>query len=385
MVKKMKGKLTKELLYEMYHNKKMSIRKIAKEVGATKGQIEHLMETLDVPRRTVAEAKKVTDEVVQEEKVVEAIEKVTELAKRCTVKTKFMPTIRKNILVPFTLNDKNKDATLTLVISDLHLGDGSHLPESYWSTVDNVKVMIEEIKKMYDVKEINLVLNGDIVTGRDVYRYQYLRNIVQRGHWQVFLAEIILKETLDRLGVKLNTAYLVKGTHDGYDFNETLMLKRAIPCVIAKYLSNGGVVNIAGKLGEYNVLFTHGFGYNASNPVPTRLLNDVSNIISDFKNRGIQVDRACSGHTHWLSSGLIIGNLYWDCCGGFQKWELSLSQRPCGMIIYLYNDGECVSIPVRPNSDVEDKEKFSTGLEYNNMKYYSKYLLEHLEKIEEVC
>ena len=94
---------------------------------------------------------------------------------------------------------------------------------------------------------VQLVLNGDIVAGRDVYRYQYLRNIVQRGHWQVFLAEIILKETLDRLGVKLNTAYLVKGTHDGYDFNETLMLKRAIPCVIAKYLSNGGVVNIAGK------------------------------------------------------------------------------------------------------------------------------------------
>ena len=168
-------------------------------------------------------------------------------------------------------------------------------------------------------------------------------------------------------------------------FNETLFLKRCIPCDNTKYLSNGGVVNIAGKLGEYNILFTHGFGYSAANPVPTRLLSDVATMISEYKNKGIQIDRACSGHTHWLSSGLMIGNLYWDCCGGYQKWELSLSQRPCGMIIYIYNNGECISIPVRPNADVEEREKFTSGLEYKNMRYYSKWLLKHLEEIEGVC
>lgn len=380
----MKEKITKEILYDMYHNRKMSMRKIAKEIGLTKGQIEHLMETLDIPRRTLSEAKKLEDTVVLEEKVDESRVKVKEMANKCTTKVKFKPTIRKNISVPFPLTD-NKNATLTLVISDMHLGDGSHLPESYWSTIDNAKELINTLKKLYDIKEVNLVLNGDIVTGRDVYRNQYLRNIIQRGHWQVFLAEIILKETLERLDIKLDLAALVKGTHDGYDFNETLMLKRCIDAKVTKYLSNGGVINIAGKLGEYNVLFTHGFGYNAANPVPTRLLSDVANIISSYKSKGIQIDRACSGHTHWLSSGLLVGNLYWDCCGGFQKWELSLSQRPCGALIYLYNNGECVSIPVRPNEDVEEQEKFGTGLEYNNMKYYSKYLIKHLETIEGVC
>ena len=204
----------------MYHDEKMSMRKIAKATGMTRGQIEYLMETLDIPRRTIAQAKKITDDKAKEDIASDALEKVKEMASRDTTKTKFVPTLRKNLLVPIQIvKEGSKDATLTLVISDLHLGDGSHLPESYWSSIDNVKILVDEIKKLYNIKEINLVLNGDIVTGRDVYRNQYLRNIIQRGHWQVFLAEVVLRDTIKRLNFgKLTSAYLVKGTHDGYDF-----------------------------------------------------------------------------------------------------------------------------------------------------------------------
>ena len=381
--------ISREVLEDLYHNQKLSIRNIAKETGMTRGQIENLMESYDIPRRTYTEAKKNLDCKIASVKADESIIMAKEHAARDVVcKTKFIPTKRKNMMVPMLLDNKIKEATVTLVMSDLHLGDGDHLPLSYWSTVENVKSIIADIKTKYNVKEFNLVLNGDIVTGRDVYKGQFLRNIVQRGHWQVFLAEIILKDTIEKLGEKVNFTYMSKGTHDGYDFNETLIMKKILPFETfgkTMYLSNGGIVNIAGNLGVYNVLFTHGYGFNAANPVPTKLLTDVTNAVNNYKTRGIQVDRACSGHTHWLSSGLIIDELYWDTCGGFQKWEQSLSQRPCGMIIYIYNNGESISIPVRPNKEVEIAEKNEPGLEYKNMNYYSNYLIKHLETIEGVC
>lgn len=368
----------------MYHDEGMSIRKIAKATGATRGQIEHLMETLDVPRRTNSQAKKLIANQEAEIKQDEAKEKIKELASKCRVQQDFLPIKRKNLLVPLPLADnKSKDATLTLVISDLHIGDSNHLPETYWSTISNAKIVIEAIKKAYNVKEFKIVLNGDIVSGRDVYRQQFLRNIIQRGHWQVFLAEMILKDTFAKLGEKIDDTFLVKGTHEGVGFNELLFLKKSMPGK-TQYLSNGNIVNIAGKLGEYYILFTHGYGYNVANPVSTGLINDVTKALNNFKTKGKWVDRVCSSHSHWLSSGLVVDEIYWDVTGGFQKWEYTISQRPAGVILYLYNNGECVSIPVRPDSDVEASEKGDCGLEYKNITYYGKYLNKHLENVEEV-
>jgi hypothetical protein len=376
--------LTKDELRKMYHEDKLSMREIAVQVGATKGQIEHLMESLDIPRRSVTEAKKIKDCKEDDVRMIEAKQEVAILATKCKTQRTFKPTKRNNILIPYPIGENaNRDATLTVVISDLHIGDSNHLPETYWSTMENAKVVINAIKNLYKVKEINLVLNGDIVSGRDVYRNQFLRNIIQRGHWQVFLAEIVLKDTIAKLDINVTNTYLVKGTHEGVGFNELLFLKRSMPGK-TKYLSNGNIVNIAGCLGEYYVLFTHGYGYNVANPVSTGLINDVMKALNNFKTKGLYVDRICSSHSHWLSSGLVIDEIYWDVTGGFQKWEYTISQRPAGIIIYIYNNGECVSIPVRPNTEIEYNEKSDCGLEYKNITYYGKCLNRHLENIEEV-
>jgi hypothetical protein len=377
--------ITKDIVSEMYYDKKLSMRDIAKELGITRGQVETLMEKWGIERRSNSDAQKVIGERVTEERADETVSKIRRYSIASNVQTKFAPTFRKNILVPYPVEKGTKDAYVTVVLSDLHIGDGNHLPECFWSTVDNTVKVLQYIKGVYKIKGVIFVLNGDIVNGNNIYKFQEFRNLIQRGHWQVFLAEVILKEVIDRINkvAEIKQTFFVRGTHENLDANPILYLKRVMPG-FASYLSHGGLVNIAGDLGEYNVIFSHGSGYSVINPISVKFFDDMIRTINSYKNKGIQTDRVCSSHSHWLSTGLILEDIYWDVTGGFQKWEYTMAQRPCGAIIYLYNNGECVSIPVRPNPEVEQAEKSDNGLEYRNLGYYSTWLLKHLKTIEKV-
>jgi hypothetical protein len=81
-----------------------------------------------------------------------------------------------------------KDATLTVVLSDLHIGHTDFLPESFYSSVKTLDNILTKLVDVYNITNVSIVLNGDIVSGRDVYRFQELDNLVTRGHWQVFLS-----------------------------------------------------------------------------------------------------------------------------------------------------------------------------------------------------
>lgn len=375
--------ITKEIIEKEYNVNKLSIRDIAKKYGGTKGQVEYLMDLYGIARRSYTEAKKVRENREMDEKQIEAIESLEFKVGNFEMRKDFPPVIRKNMLIPIPVDGKSRDAVVTLVISDMHIGDGDFLPESYWSAISNAMEVMRNINGLYKVKQFNLVLNGDITNGVDVYNRQELRNIIQRGHWQVFATEMIIKDTLDKLNELFTTEEicLIRGTHDTLSSNLVLYLKRVLPNK-TKYLSHGGLYNIAGKLGEYNVLFMHGTGTSYSCPVTYKSFSDVFANVDMYRNQRINVDRVCTAHTHWLSTGFIVNNMYWDTTGGFQKWEYTINQRPCGLIVYLYSAGEVVAIPVRPDPMVEMKEKCNPRLEYNNFIYYGSMLLKHVKEIE---
>ena len=375
--------ITKELLEKLYTKDEMSIREIAKELGITRGQVETLMENYKIEPRSYSEAWKIKSRKLREEKYKGSIENLSEkLEGTKEINKDIDPILRKNLLIPIPINDY-REASVSIVLSDLHLGDANHLPETYWSTISNIIEVLKNIRSLYSVKHVYLVLNGDIVSGIDVYRSQELRNLIQRGHWQVFLAEMVIKDTLEKIGT-IDKIIFVKGTHEALANNFVLFLKRMIGENSTEYLSHGSVFNIAGSLGTYNVLFTHGHGWSDVFPVSTQMIRDILKVLNTYRSKGLQVDRVCSSHSHWISSGFIYEDIYFDTTGGFQKWEYTLSQRPSGAIVYLYNNGECVSIPVRPDPLIEMKEKSDTGLEYKNLVYYGKYLLKHLKEIEKI-
>jgi len=380
-----KEHISKELIERLYYEEELSIREIGKKLSITRGQVEGLMETYNIQPRTFSEAMKIKVKKYSKEKKIEAIEDLSrKLSNQEDINKNRRPIPRKNLLIPIPLSN-SRDASVTIVISDLHIGDANHLPETYWSTISNVCEVLKNIKSFYNVKNLYLVLNGDIVAGRDIYKSQELRNIIQRGHWQVFLAEMIIKDTLEKLSTikNIDKIIFIRGTHDSLANNFILYLKRLMNYETL-YLSHGGVFNIAGPLGEYNVLFSHGYGWSDVFPVSSPMMRDVLKVLNTYRDSGINIERICSSHSHWISSGFIFENIYWDTTGGFQKWEYTLSQRPAGAIVYLYNNGECVSIPVRPDPVVEAKEKSDVGLEYKNLIYYGTYLLKHLKEIEKI-
>jgi len=375
-----------EEIRRMYEDEGMSIREIARELEMTKGQIEYLMDKHGINRRTLREAMLLSATKARKEKAEEAKVILEESLKQLHIKRKkYNPIKRKNLLVP--LPDKeDQNCTLTVVISDIHVGDANHLPDTYWSTIENLKEVLKFIKGKYKIKNIYFVLNGDIVSGRNVYKYQELNNLLQRGHWQVFMAEYVVKKTIKEIektiGKEIDRIYLVRGTHENLANNFILYLKRMFGDK-TWYLSHGGVVNIAGSLGEYNVFFTHGYGNSRTCPVPSNLLSDVLSKVDDYKfNNNIHIDRICTGHTHWLTSSILYGNIYWDITGGFMKWEKTLSHRAPGILLYIYSNKDVSCIPIRPDIVVYENEINSPGLEYKNLKYYGDYLLKHLTEIE---
>jgi hypothetical protein len=297
---------------------------------------------------------------------------------------------RENISIPIPIkaigSKEPQDATITIVLSDLHLAHSDFLPETYESTIGTTVEILKKMKEMFNIKAVNVVLNGDIVSGKGVYPLQELDNLLSRGHWQVFLAEIILKETFDAIEkvIPINNVHLVRGTHDSISENYLLYLKRTLVGngYNVFYCGSGFVKNIAEPIGTYNVFFTHGRGSSEYSPISTVMVRDLWKAFNQYKLKDIPIERACTSHTHWISTNIDIEGMIVDVTGGFQRWSKSQSQRPCGLIMYLYTMGETSSIAVRPNIEIESREKSETGLEYKNISYYGTKLQKHLSEVE---
>lgn len=719
-----------ETLKRLYVDESKSSREIADVLGVSKDVVLKWLRKCKIPRRTVSEANKIANNKMQSysrsngngtlslDDILDAMDDRIE-------PVKYTYEQKENISIPLPLKvlenlDKNKkkDMTLTLSISDLHLAHENHLADTYWSTIENLERILKVLKSKFNIKNFNIVWNGDIVSGTNVYRMQQFQNLLQRGHWQVFLAERVLKKTIDKLGsiTPVNNNYLITGTHECYDSRTEILTKRGfrkyneirvgqdvltynkdsntyewnkienllieyyngkmveinyahgkqvvtpnhrclfvdrlessyrkkriikeifasdiaktdhrkdkkikhldkwslvdkvgwigeksgysvdeikliawlmshgsrelqvygyrytisqkcpkyvreietilnnlginlgkrtdpngtvrfrsdressmyidrlmdgvwkeIPRKIldstkeelsifynelckasykegntnryyttnpylrdqiqeimlkmskfsyyfrrtnnrykdvnrnrtyncksdyiihrrniagtirsirnlsykgivwcptvknsyvvmrrdgspfisgnsqennymlylrkamgdsAKYCSKSLVLDVGNPMGHCNILFTHGFGRSGYYPVSYDVIREVWKIISEYRANNIILERVSIGHSHWLTPEMDYDGFKISVNGGFQKWEYSVSQRPAGCILFAYCDGECTVIPVRPNEDVEFKEKKSPSLEYKNMRYYADILEEHLNAYE---
>jgi hypothetical protein len=379
----MKPLIEKEELIRLYVKEKKSTREIANLKNCAQSTVLKYLKTYNIPTRTISEAVKIANpgfhNSIEEINIEDIIDKIQIES--------YKPIKRKNIWISLPIEfftKEEKDCVLTLVISDTHFGDSNVLLYSYWSTIDNLLEILKIIKKNLNIKSFKIVLNGDIVSGREVYRYQIFRNLLSRGHWQVFLAEKILKDTFSKIEeiVPINKIFLIRGTHESLEENYILYLKRTL--TNSKYLSHAGIINIGDPIGKYNILFTHGKGRSEYYPVSYEQIREIWKSIPQFLSGNIIIERTCIGHSHWLTTNLELEGVCIDITGGFQKWEYSIHQRPCGMILYLFYNNETVSIPIKPNREIEIKEKNDPALEYKNMKLYGQILLKHVKEIEKV-
>lgn len=384
------SKPSKKELEFLYNSVNMSTRQIATLKKVHHSTVSDWLQFYSIPRRSLSEANKNT--TINEGTGINSKVFYSDWSKLGAVYKIPVSNLcrgsRQNITIPLPykslISDQVNPATVTLSLSDLHLGHSDFLPDTYASTVSTLKDILHLLRNKFDIKQFNIVLNGDIVSGREVYDMQFLHNILGKGHWQVFFAEIIMKslfKDLDEI-VPIKNVYLTKGNHEVIAENYVLYLKRTLTTddYDVQYRSKGLILNVADPIGDYNIFFTHGRGYGEYSPVSPTEVRDLLRMMVTTK---YNIERCNLGHTHWLGTNIEFdGGLIVDVNGGFQRWEKSHSQRPCGMIMYLYSQGECSAIPVRPNAETEAKEKSDPVLEYKNIRFAGDMLLKHAKDIE---
>jgi len=386
--------LDRDTLYDLYWNKGLSVRQIGKIVGKDESTIRRWMKKLDIPRRSYSEAREnmiehndIDLEEVEDEFLTKIIDKLADGLADKIPEVRYKYRERENISVPLPLkvleSGKKADMTVTIVISDLHLGHESHLPETYWSCIYNLERVLKYLATNYNIKRTRVVLNGDIVSGRNIYRRQELENLVQRGHWQVFLAERVIKRTIEQIEkiVPVHRIYMLKGHHEDTESNYMLYLKKSIG-EKARYCSRHSIIDIGSPIGHYNVLFTHGYGRSDYYPIAPSFIRDILKTISDYRSRGVVIERVVAAHSHWLNPEIIFESTKFSVTGGFQKWQYSIQQRPSGILVLLYTADECSVVPIHPIEKIEMYERNEPNLEYKNMAYYAQILREHFKHYE---
>ncbi len=301
----------------------------------------------------------------------------------------YAPVAREDISVSLPLStlirkdDTKQEATVTLVISDMHIGDSDFLPNTFLSCIDNIKLAMTKLSKIFDIKNFILVLNGDIVSGRDVYRNQHLRNLVQRGHWQIELGAHMIREVHEAVQdiVPINKTFVLKGNHENLGENYMIYLSNYLKNTW--YAGHSKVLNIGHPIGQYNVLFTHGFGRSEYYPVSYGVIRDCWKTFNQYRTTGVQIEEICVGHTHWLQPRLYLEGLTFNVTGGFQRWEKTISQRPSGFLLMLHTDGETSVTGIRADPEIEAREQSAGDLEFTNLEFYSKKLREALIHVKQ--
>jgi hypothetical protein len=327
---------------------------------------------------------------------INQVDNTTIKPSRKTAKTNEPLSLSPSVATQATIKKKEK-AVLSITISDLHLGHLGFLPQTYWSTIDNLVKKLETLSRFYQFVRVNVIFNGDIVSGKEIYETQVFDNAISRGHWQVTLAAEVLYQTITKIKrtLKIPTRnssskdktvkaedtlqiFIVKGTHEPESENYAIYLSREID---AKYLSRYPIINLGEPLGYYPVLFMHGVGSNINFPISTATIRQCQNYL--LQNPQKRCNTIRTAHTHWLTPEFEIGGgLKIAVNGGFQKCEYKLDQRPSGLLIDIFTkNGETINMTVRPDPNVERDEKEDGLLEFRNYAYYGRTLLNYGRRI----
>ncbi|MBO8180285.1 MAG: metallophosphoesterase [Archaeoglobus sp.] len=241
-------------------------------------------------------------------------------------------------------------ATATIIISDLHFGDENVMLETYKSTANNLIQKLNEVNDEVGIEQITVILNGDIVAGRGIFRGQEAKNIFNKGNIQVLYASAYILDLHRELSQIAPTQYFViKGNHDthkGDNYAWELADKLRSFGLDAYYAGHQLVMNLGDEEKQHWVLIEHGYGGSDYYPVSYDFLRNTWKKLNWLNRRQRElgrkeIERVIVGHSHWLVTN-IRQDTYWaiDVSGGFQRnerVELGKNQRPAGFILYVFD------------------------------------------------
>ncbi len=279
-------------------------------------------------------------------------------------------------------------ANLTISLSDAHFGHESCLYETFWHTIEKICDNIEDLNSRYEWNKVFLSIVGDIVSGTQIYRNQYLESHLNKNEDVISFGSYLVHRVIDMLtevvGIPVNV-FIVVGTHEG--------LMRAIPHNFAigiarrlaayghnvRYASKYFILNLASgfDLDKYNVLFYHGYGgadYSSASPSLVREMTTVHSQLATQKQ--IIIQRFCIGHSHWLEIGRCVMGIRFDCLGGFMRWDKKISNRESGMLYYLYDEKGEFEVRGVSGQKYQIEESDQQGLHILNMRYVAEQLQE---------
>jgi len=258
----------------------------------------------------------------------------------------------------------------TIVASDMHFGDQALLWGCLSSTMDKAIARVRE----FGPDRIEVLLNGDAVAGRGIFRLQSVQNTVQLGAWQVAWAAWEIKRWQERLGADIWR--IILGNHDNSvkeNLAQQLTVWLRLLEVPVTYADRDVIGNFSAEKHDFRWYHAeHGSGYSSY------YANSYSAIRSCWKKfievakiHGIMVSRFMRGHTHWLNVGEGIGvETAIDTTGGWHRQErlvLGSDIRNTGMLLYLADNTELEIETVEPDLEMLVEESKSPTLAFTNM------------------
>lgn len=193
---------TKEDIKLLYYKKGLNVDRIGGMFGVSGRTVIRHMDRWGMKRRTKEEvaamkrrARMVEDDAligeikeVDNPSVTAVLDKIIDALEPHYAIDTYSPISRENIWLSLPLKwfmrkeKKKANITLTICVSDIHLGDCNHLHGTYWSTVETLTKVLNVLADQFNIRNVFLILNGDMVSGREVYRYQVYNNLLGRGH-----------------------------------------------------------------------------------------------------------------------------------------------------------------------------------------------------------
>ena len=241
--------------------------------------------------------------------------------------------------------NEHRGGLFTLATSDFHYFDRGHLIE----TTKNLEDKSVKLINLFEPKKLVIVINGDIVTGRGIYRNQENDNILSRSDQQIAGAIFRAYEWDRKISDQCNGIYrefiVLCGNHDT-NHGEPLVQYFVWGCrqvgMNMRYVGPEWIHNAASE-GFHHILFEHGYGGSTFSPTGNKMVFETLRKLLGYCNRGYWgekfIRRCCGSHTHWANIGLERAeNVYFDTTGGLHRNDrtnIGANTRPTGWIAYI--------------------------------------------------
>jgi hypothetical protein len=259
----------------------------------------------------------------------------------------------------------------TLDISDMHYGDSAQL----LGTLRECMGRAIGVVRSWQPDEIEVVLNGDAVAGRGVYRDQGMQNAIQFGAEQVWFAAYDIYNWQKTL--RAGRWVVVKGNHDHAhkeNLASQLVAVLRLLGVNAVYFPRAYVGNFAQDDGDGAIWFDaqHGFGASSYYANSYEAIRECWRLyIERSMVDNLKISRFLRAHTHWLNTGQVVGfGVSVDTTGGWHRQErdkLPSDTRNTGVLAYRHDGQQLTVTPVEANRKLLVEETQDCGLHYKTM------------------